>query len=64
MAMKQTVAVTRVADRHEDLHGRHFAETEVITVPAGPVATVVNHALGGLAMPEGKYVITVDWPHE
>jgi hypothetical protein len=62
--LNQTVAVTRVADRHEDLHRRHFAETEVVTVPTGPVATVVFAALDKLAMPEGKYVITVDWPHE
>lgn len=63
-ALQQTVAVTRVADRHEDLHRRHFAETEVVTVPAGPVAAVVATALGELDMPQGKYVITVDWPHE
>jgi hypothetical protein len=60
----QVDEAARVIDLIERSDGRHFAETEVVTVPAGPVATVVSAALGELAMPEGKYVITVDWPHE
>lgn len=62
--MNQTVTVTRIADRHDDLHKRRFAETEQISVPAGPLADVVSRALEKVPMPEGSYVITVDWPYE
>jgi hypothetical protein len=60
--MKQTVTITRLADRHAELHEREFAETDVVTVDAGELDVVVGSVCGG--RPNGRYIIVVDEPHE
>jgi hypothetical protein len=63
--MMQSVVVTRLADRHADLHTRDFADSFEVVVPAGDLADVLLAAAGqadgrGVA----RYSLTISEPFE
>lgn len=60
----QGVTVTRLADRHADLHGRDFAESVQIVVPAGDLRSVLRAAAELVDQPLGRYSITVSEPYD
>lgn len=63
--MKQAVTVIQTADRHAELHRRDFAAAHEATVASDNLREVLTAALDTLpALPPGRYVVLVDWPHE
>jgi hypothetical protein len=65
--MKRTVTIHKVADRHEELHGRRFMESCEVTVESLDIMDAIKKALNNhntkLANYKGKVHIVVDWPH-
>jgi hypothetical protein len=62
----QSVTVVQVADRHADLHERQFARAQEVAVPAGDLRAVITAAMHQVDAPDepGRFVITIDWPHD
>jgi hypothetical protein len=58
----QTVIVTRLADRHADLHGRDFAESVEVVVSSDGLGAVLSSTAALVDLPIGRYSITVSEP--
>lgn len=63
--MKRLVTIHSVADRHADLHRRQFAVTRQVEVPNGEPVCIFNAAVEAAEIDlNGKFIVTVEEPHE
>lgn len=64
--MRQSVIITRLADRHKGLHARDFAETHELIVEAGDLDAVFIELAGTVQdiFGVGRYTISISEPFD